>query len=117
MSERFERGRIKLNEFQNDSARTMQDDQPDAAMCANYAMGLAGECGEVVNLLKKALYHHHTLDRDALIDELGDVLWYVCAIATHHDIPLEDIACANIQKLEERYPDGFTHDASRNRTC
>lgn len=41
------------------------------------AMGLAGEAGEVADLLKKVLFHDRELDRDKLIQELGDVRWYL----------------------------------------
>ena len=56
------------------------------------------------------------LDRDALVKELGDCLWYIGAFATVLDVSLEEIAQRNIDKLRKRYPDGFDPDRSRNRT-
>ena len=80
------------------------------------AMGLAGESGEVVDYYKKVLFHKHELDYDKLIDETGDVLWYVAAMALALDVSLEEIAKRNISKLKKRYPHKFTSEKSINRT-
>ncbi len=82
---------------------------------ANFGMGLAGEAGEVCDALKKVVFHDHPLDKDKLVEELGDVLWYVAALAFTIDIPLEVVARRNTFKLEQRYPGGFDPDRSRNR--
>lgn len=79
------------------------------------AMGLAGESGEVVDYFKKVLFHDHELDYDKLIDETGDVLWYVAAMALALDVSLEEIAEKNIEKLKKRYPEKFTSEQSINR--
>ena len=79
------------------------------------AMGLAGEAGEVIDLVKKHLYQGHALDREDLIDEASDCLWYIAEIATGLGVTLEDIAQHNIDKLKQRYPDGFSASRSRNR--
>lgn len=79
------------------------------------AMGMAGESGEVVDLYKKVLFHGHELDYDKLIEETGDVLWYVTAMALALDISLEEIAKRNIEKLKKRYPEKFTSEESINR--
>ena len=87
----------------------------DPRRLANFGMGLAGEAGEVCDALKKVVFHDHPLDKDKLIEELGDVLWYVAALAATIDVPLEVIARRNAKKLEERYPAGFDPLRSRNR--
>jgi NTP pyrophosphatase (non-canonical NTP hydrolase) len=79
---------------------------------STYALGLAGEAGEVCDLLKKHWGHKHPLDREKLCKELGDVLWYVAAIAVQHGISLRDVAHANVEKLSARYPKGFSPEAS-----
>lgn len=78
-------------------------------------MGLAGEAGEVVDLLKKHLYHAKSLDREHLTKELGDCLWYLTDIARQFDISLSDVKAANVKKLSARFPTGkFTcEDANR----
>lgn len=100
---------MNLDEYQRLSLRTLGTEEN------SILLGLAGETGEVLDLIKKHKYHGHDLDRDALAGELGDVLWYVAGIASHHGLSLGDIAKRNVTKLAERYPDGFSHEASRNR--
>lgn len=80
------------------------------------ALGLAGEAGEVVELVKKHLGHGHGLDVDEVRKELGDVLWYVATLADHLGLNMGAVAEANIKKLRARYPNGFSADASINRT-
>lgn len=81
----------------------------------NYALGLAGESGEIIDLIKKEVFHLHDLDEETIIEELGDLLWYVTALASTYAIPLGVIAEANIYKLQRRYPNGFSVEDSRNR--
>lgn len=71
------------------------------------ALGLAGEGGEVIDLIKKHLFHAKPLDRDKLIEELGDQLWYFQCLLEAVDASFEDVVKANIAKLTKRYPDGF----------
>lgn len=105
----IERGRSEvygLNDYQADADRTSNGDLVEALL------GLAGEAGEVVDSLKKHVCHGHELDRVKVGTELGDLLWYVAAVASRLDLKLEGIALVNIAKLRERYPDGFTPEAS-----
>jgi NTP pyrophosphatase (non-canonical NTP hydrolase) len=74
---------------------------------ANWGLGLAGEAGEVVELIKKHCFHGKALDRESLRKELGDVLWYISAICSEVGLELGDVAEANIDKLFARYPNGF----------
>jgi NTP pyrophosphatase (non-canonical NTP hydrolase) len=106
---------MRLNDYQEISKRTMpnKDVKKDSA---NYAMGLAGEAGEVTDLLKKWVFHGHALDRMDLKKELGDVLHYLSGLCTLHHFTLEEVATANIEKLMQRYPNGFDTDKSINRT-
>lgn len=82
---------------------------------ANLALGVAGEAGEVADLIKKQIFHQHTPNPDQLIEELGDVLWYVAALAATIPVPIQEIARRNVHKLEHRYPQGFDPARSRNR--
>lgn len=102
------------NEFQNHALRTagtmnMMD------MLINGVMGLAGESGECVDLVKKLLFQEHGLDKKRLAKELGDVAWYLAVTAHAIDYPLDKILQMNVDKLMERYPDGFDPERSRNR--
>ena len=81
----------------------------------NACLGLAGECGEVCDIVKKALFQGHALDRAGLIEEAGDVLWYLAELAAGLGVSLEDMAVQNVMKLQRRYPSGFDAGRSRNR--
>ena len=109
-----------LNKYQQLAARTLID-EPDFKISGKdemiiwNAIGLAGEAGEVADLVKKGIYHQHGLDVDKIKKELGDVLWYVAAMCTKIDCSMSDIAEININKLIERYPDGYSSEDSINR--
>lgn len=111
---------MNANEYQVLAARTLID-RPDFTvtdediMIAWNAIGLAGEAGEISELIKKGIFHQHGLDKEKLYKELGDVLWYVAALCTKLDFDMGDIMQANIDKLRERYPDGYSVDASKAR--
>lgn len=102
----------ELNEYQQEAMRTAGERKDDLAC---HALGIAGEAGEVADLFKKHLFHGHDLDRDKVIKELGDVLWYVAVLAQRMGVQLSTVAERNIAKLRERYPDGFSSERSRNR--
>jgi NTP pyrophosphatase (non-canonical NTP hydrolase) len=104
-----------LDDYQRLAARTLGGNRTHEQQLSNAALGLNGEAGEVAELIKKHLFHATPLDRDALVKELGDCLWYVAAFATILDLSLDDIAEHNIEKLRRRYPDGFDTERSRNR--
>lgn len=106
---------MELNEYQELAARTLGRDRTHEQQLANAALGLAGEAGEVADTLKKHLFHSHPLDRDGVVKELGDCLWYVAAMATVLDIELDEIGARNIEKLRRRYPEGFSFERSLNR--
>lgn len=82
----------------------------------NAAFGFAGETGEIADHLKKAFFHGHGLDVDHLIDELGDLQWYIVQACDALDVPLSQVMQRNIDKLRKRYPTGFSSEASINRT-
>lgn len=74
---------------------------------AHSALGLAGEAGEVADIIKKSQYRNGRLDRKRIREELGDVLWYLTAIADEMGVSLEDLAIANVEKLEKRHPERY----------
>lgn len=84
--------------------------QTRAAIEGSYvlgALGLAGESGEVVELVKKMEFHGVECTREKRLKELGDVLWYVTYLASLDNASLEEVAQMNTDKLVARYPDGF----------
>jgi len=80
------------------------------------ALGAAGETGEVVDEIKKHVFHNHPLDREKLIKEMGDVEWYFNLLRKELKVTLEEVHERNIEKLSARYPEGFfTSERSQNR--
>ncbi len=104
---------MRVNEYQEKCKRTI--DETGKSLMINSALGLCGESGEVADHLKKHLFQGHSLCLDEMIKELGDISWYVSAMATALGVTLEEIFTANIEKLEKRYPNGFNKDRSVNR--
>lgn len=107
---------MNFKEYQIEALRTKGTYTDKMDQLINGVMGLNGESGEVIDIVKKYLYQGHTLDIDKLINELGDVQWYINLIADAINVSLEDIAKHNISKLEKRYPKGyFREEDSVNR--
>lgn len=93
---------MTFDEYQQEMRRTFKRDR-----LAGHALGLTGEAGEVADLVKKAVYHGVGHTPDEMAKELGDVLWYLTAVAEEYGLSLADVAAGNIAKLKARYPDGF----------
>lgn len=106
---------MQFSDYQSKTARTAGVFSSREIELATWALGVAGEAGEVAEHVKKFLGHGHAIDRDALAKEIGDVLWYCAALARALDLSLDAIAETNVAKLMARYPDGFSHDRSVNR--
>ena len=106
---------MTINEYQDLAMCTLNPALGKKDVLINGVMGLCGESGEVIDIVKKHLAQGHELDRDSLIKELGDVAWYLAETAYALDIPLEDILKKNIEKLAARYPHGFDKERSVSR--
>ncbi len=101
---------LTLNEFQKRALATTNRDLTHAEALLNGSLGLAGEAGEFADAVKKLTFHGKTLDTDSyehLIEELGDVLFYVAWLADTLGMDLETVARKNNLKLSLRYPTGF----------
>ena len=105
---------MTLNEYQQAAQRTASTKTPSDKI-ENGILGLCGETGEVADLLKKYLYQGHELDREKMIKECGDVIWYVAELASGLGMTLEDFCQINVDKLRRRYPDGFDPERSMHR--
>ena len=106
---------MKLNEYQALAQRTSNRALEMKGHLLNGVLGLAGEAGECADLVKKHCYQDARPIRDALIDELGDVLWYVAETAAALDVSLEEVAQHNVDKLKKRFPDGLDPERSLHR--
>ncbi len=106
---------MQINEYQTLAMTTLNKDLTKKEMLVNSVMGLNGEAGEAIDIVKKHLFHGHELNKEALIKELGDIAWYLAEAAHALDVDLEMILSLNIEKLKKRYPEGFSTEASINR--
>lgn len=93
------------NDYQQAALRTAPGDLPPEILLLNGLMGLNGEAGEAIDILKKHL----------LAKELGDVAWYLAVSANAIGYDLETIMQMNVDKLKARYPDGFDAEHSLHR--
>ena len=106
---------MTINEYQKLAMKTLNPKLGKKDVLINGVMGLCGESGEVIDIVKKHLAQGHELDREKLIKELGDVAWYLAETAYALDVDLETVLEGNIDKLRKRYPEGFASERSVNR--
>jgi len=105
---------MDFNEYQKLAMRTASE-AGQKNLVLNGVMGLCGEAGECIDIVKKHMFQGHELDREKLIDEASDCFWYLAAIATGLGTTLEEIALYNVEKLKKRYPGGFDAESSLHR--
>ena len=106
---------MKINEYQKLAMLTLNKELDKKDILINSVMGLCGESGEAIDIVKKWLAQGHDLDKDHLAKELGDIAWYLAEAATAIDLSLEDILQANLDKLKKRYQQGFDKNNSIHR--
>ena len=107
---------MNVNEYQKQALRTLNPQLNKKDVLINGVMGLCGESGECIDLVKKHLAQGHELDREKLVKELGDVAWYLAETAYALDVDLETVLQGNLNKLRARYPEGFDKEKSVDRT-
>ena len=106
---------MTIDEYQHLAMVTLNPALSQKDVLINGVMGLCGESGEAIDIVKKHLAQGHPLDKEKLIKELGDIAWYLAETAWALDIPLEEILQGNIDKLKRRFPEGFSTERSLNR--
>lgn len=106
---------MDFNEYQRKATVTTAkfDRMKEELTC--WSLCLCGEAGELANIVKKVVWHGHKMDIAKFEEELGDILWYLAATATCLGIDLDDVAAKNLAKLQQRYPNGFDVERSKNR--
>ena len=108
---------MDANEYQKRAMTTLNPELGKKDVLINSVMGLCGESGEAIDIVKKWLAQGHALDKEHLAKELGDIAWYLAEAATALDLSLGDILQANLNKLEKRYPNGFETRRSLSRAA
>ena len=90
---------MKLNTYQKEAVSTLGPDRNPLLL----TLGVCGEAGEVAEIIKKGHRPGREIDLPHLHEEIGDVLWYLAALADIYGFSLEKIAEDNISKLKKRY--------------
>lgn len=109
---------MTINEYQQEALRTEPKDRmTKTGRMLNGLMGLNGEAGEAIDILKKHLFQGHELNKEHLAKELGDIAWYLAVSADAIGYTLEDILQMNVSKLRARYPNGFDSNLSIHRNA
>jgi len=103
---------MTFNEYQEEAKKTAI--YPTEYRLVYPTLGLTGEAGEVAEKVKK-MVRDGKLDTDGLKKELGDVLWYLAALASDLGVTLEEVATANVVKLRSRSERGVIGGSGDNR--
>lgn len=107
---------MEINTYQKLAMRTVNHELTPIEQLQNGLMGLNGESGECIDILKKHLFQGHDLDKEHIAKELGDVAWYLAVSAHSIGYDLQTILQMNVDKLMARYPDGFDTMLSQHRS-
>lgn len=110
---------MKLDEYQQQALKTVLSTGDDFKDLLHWVLGLNGEAGEVAEKVKKIIRDKGGVispeDKQELAKEAGDVLWYLAVLAHDLDMSLEQIATANLHKLQSRQARGVLGGAGDNR--
>ena len=101
---------MKFNEYQDKAAKYDLAEASNDLKSVGFiekVLGLVGEAGETADKIKKILRDKDGVvsdeDRELIVKELGDTLWYIASISRYLEVPLSEVASGNIEKLESRY--------------
>ena len=106
---------VNENSYQELAARTINKDLTKDEQKMHALHGMVGEIGEIHSLYQKVYQNHGEIDKDHLIKEVGDLLWFIAEFCTSIDVNLIDVMNTNIEKLRKRYPNGFDSERSIHR--
>lgn len=112
-----EENAITADDYQRQAMRTLNPALSKKDVLINGVMGLCGESGEAIDIVKKYLAQGHPLNREKLMEELGDVAWYLAETAYALDVSLDQVLRLNLEKLRQRYPQGFSQNQSTHRNA
>ena len=97
-------------DFERDAKRTMITDGDVTTRLVWNALGVAGESGEVVDKIKKLVFHGRDISKEDIGCEIGDVLWYCAALANALGLDLATCAALQQEKMRKRLPNGWNQN-------
>jgi NTP pyrophosphatase (non-canonical NTP hydrolase) len=98
---------MTFDEYQQAALRTLNPSLDARDRLLDASAGLSEEAAEVLGLVRKRVFQSRDVDRDRLVEELGDVLWCLSVTADSLGIRMSEVAQRNQEKLAQRHPDGF----------
>jgi NTP pyrophosphatase (non-canonical NTP hydrolase) len=104
-----------VKKYQEETKRTLKPSDDNNYVLFELLLGLSGEVGELVNLVKKKELHGHDIQTSKISEEIGDCMWYISNICNQQGLDLSQILYDNIEKLNKRYPKGYTKEDSIRR--
>lgn len=110
---------MNLNDYQQRALTTASTTGDEFKDLLHWVLGINGEAGEVAEKLKKIIRDKDSqisdADRQELAKEVGDVLWYLAVFAHHLGLEFDDVAQANLDKLQSRKQRGVIKGSGDNR--
>lgn len=106
---------MEINKYQALASRTINKDLINIQLEHHALHGIAGEVGEIHSLYQK-IYQGHVFGIEHLKKEIGDLMWFIAELCTALDLSMDVICEMNIEKLMERYPEGFDSKRSLHRS-
>lgn len=99
---------MNLTEYQRLAAVTRHKWPTKEGHLADCGLGLAGEAGEVADVIKKHLSASKQMDVEKVKYELGDIMWYIASLCDCLELDMGEVASANIEKLRKRHGDAYS---------
>lgn len=90
--------------------QVLVDMKPADAHLVHMAMGVSGEAGELLDAIKKAAIYRKPLDRENVLEECGDLLFYIQGVLNYYDMTYDQVIALNRSKLSQRYSEGKYSD-------
>lgn len=107
--------RVNIKEYQNKVNRTRANLDSNLMDNIHMVLGMQTESAEIADVFKKKLAYAKDIDLINVQEELGDIMWYIANMCNINEWNLEDILLQNINKLNIRFPEGFSQDLALNR--
>ena len=103
INEKVDESYKDIEKYQKTALDTINNELSTHDQILNCCLGIAGESGEVVDLVKKHYFQGRNLETDKIIEEIGDVMWYIANLCTSLNVSLVDVLTQNVFKLQDRY--------------
>lgn len=106
---------MTFKDYQEATNRAIPEHENGKDAILHWCIGLSEECGEVMSVIKHHFYGGENFNREELVKEVGDVLWYTAALCREAGIDMDAAAQLNAEKLIHRFPDDFDNERSSQR--